>query len=146
MHLILLGALAAEPQPLMCCDEPRFTEQLKHYLKFQQHLVGAGSGPKASGELYAWAPVAKRAIAGSSGPDKVALTRLAALTESLKNAKLPALRQGFVEVSQIVSALVIRHAGGSTPVYEAVCDERPWLQRSADSVAAPYTECEGAFR
>ncbi|MCB9676616.1 MAG: hypothetical protein H6737_15980 [Alphaproteobacteria bacterium] len=138
--LWLTLAFAADPQPLICCDQPVITEQLKLYLKFEETLIAEGPN-KASAVLYRWAPVADKAAGSVKGRDRVAMQRIATLTEALKNKGANTLRTGLVELSQLLTFLVVRHPGGSLEVFEARCQDDPWLQRDGTKLVSPYGDC-----
>jgi len=73
------------------------------------------------------------------------MDRLTELTQDLKNADLQTIRTEFVEISKLMSFLVLRSPGGSKAVYEAHCGDKPWLQSQGTELRSPYGDC-GSWR
>lgn len=138
MLLFITMAFGSEPQPLTCCDTPEVQQTLQQYLKLHAAVTGRGKTP--TGVLYAWAPKATRAAAELDGLEGVALGRIAALVESLKTGDSAAIKDRFAEFSRLVIPLVLRHPGGDLEVFEAHCNDVPWLQRGRE-VQSPYGDC-----
>ncbi len=138
MLLLLTTALAADPAPILCCDDPVVRQTLDQYLRLYDAVIGRKNTP--TGILYAWDGKAQAAVDRFEGPERESLAQIATLTRDLKAKKASEVIERFEDFSRLVIPLVLRHPGGDLELFEAHCEGRPWLQKSRE-VTSPYGDC-----
>jgi len=144
--LPVTGPAVATPSPSFdavawdCCGNPSASVLLEHYLKMEKALAteNAFEARRSAQAMLQFAGAATQDGALSSSSRKLVM-RIQALLETVKEGELPALRDAFDDLSNLMVPLLQANRGGNTRIAVAWCarNNANWIQDGA-IIANPY--------